>query len=923
MSANELPSKYDPSECEADWYQRWESAGYFRAHADSGRPPFCITIPPPNVTGELHMGHAIQHAIHDAVIRRKRMQGYETLCLPGTDHAGIATQMKVEEQLAREEGKTRYDIGREELVKRIWAWREKYGDTIYQQLRKLGASYDWERSRFTLDEGYVAAVLTAFKHFQAQGWIYRGTRMVNWCPKCGTVISDLETEERELQSHLWHIRYPGHEGAPDVIVATTRPETMLGDTGVAVHPTDERWAGAVGQQVMLPLMNRPIPIVADEYADPEMGSGAVKVTPAHDPNDYEVGARHDLAQIIVIGFDGIMTEHAGTFAGQDRYACRKAVVAALEATGHLVKIEDHTHAVPHHDKCGTVIEPLPMEQWFMDMKALAAKIRPTIASQEVRYVPERFSGYALEWLDNIRDWAISRQIWWGHRIPAYYCIACSGDGLQPLGGLSRDKALAEGAFRVSVDDGAKPIVQVEPPEACPACGGTDLVQDPDVLDTWFSSALWPFATLGWPEKTADLAYFHSTDLMITARDILYLWVLRMVMTATEFVGEIPFKTVLVHPTVQTKDGKRMSKSLGTGLNPLDLVRLYGADATRYSLLSQCGTSQDLRFDAEIADNVVQSSLSAEAGRNFGNKLWNAARYVLMNLDSISPNTITADTLPPSTALADRWIRSRLARTIVQIDEVADGYRFAEVTRTIYDFLWRDYCDWYIELAKPRLLNGTQAEKAQVQTLLVHVLEQALRLMHPVMPYITEQLWQQLPGDRGASIMIAPWPTVGEAADEQAEEQMALLQDVVTGVRTIRSELNVPPGRQVELIINTPEGGTADLLRELQTDLLALTNGSSVTIGSGLDQPASSGSGVVRDLEIYIPLEGLIDVGAERQRLEKEIAKFEGLLRSLDGKLGNAGFLKKAPPQVVERERARREEYTATLAKMVSSLETLT
>ncbi|MBT6143858.1 MAG: class I tRNA ligase family protein [Gemmatimonadetes bacterium] len=568
-----------------------------------------------------------------------------------------------------------------------------------------------------------------------------------------------------------------------------------------------------------------------------------------------------------------------------------------------------------------MIEPLPMEQWFMNMKELAAKIRPTIEQGDVSYVPERFSGYALEWLDNIRDWAISRQIWWGHRIPAYYCPACSGDGLEPLGGLSRDRALAEGAFRVSVAGGAKPIVQVKRPDACPECGGTDLVQDPDVLDTWFSSALWPFATLGWPEKTADLAFFHSTDLMITARDILYLWVLRMVMMANEFVDEIPFKTVLVHPTVQTKDGKRMSKSLGTGLNPLDLVRLYGADATRYSLLSQCGTSQDLRFDAEIADNVVQSSLSAEAGRNFGNKLWNAARYVLMNLQDLE-TVSDVNTGAPSTDLADRWIRSRLVRTITQADEAFESYRFGEVTRTIYDFLWRDYCDWYIELAKPRLLNGTDAEKGQVQALLVHVLEQALRVMHPVMPYITEQLWQQLPGERGESIMIAEWPTAAEAVDEQAEAQMLLLQEVVTGVRTIRSELNVPPTRKVELLINAADGDTVDQLKQQETDLLALTGSDQITIGAGLDQPASSGSGVVRDIEIYVPLEGLIDIDAERQRLEKEIAKFHGLLRSLDGKLGNAGFLKKAPPHVVEKEKARRDEYAATLAKMESSLEML-
>ena len=669
--SDELPKRYDPERFERSWYGRWESAGWFRARPNPERTPYCITIPPPNVTGELHMGHAVQHAIHDNVIRRKRMQGYEALVLPGTDHAGIATQMKVEEQLLEEEGKTRHDLGREGLLERIRAWRETYGEAIYDQMRKLGCSYDWERSRFTLDDGYVAAVLKAFERFHEKGWIYRGTRMINWCPRCGSVISDLETEEIPTRGRLWHIRYPGLDGGPDVVVATTRPETMLGDSGVAVHPGDERWKAAVGGKVMLPLMDRPIPIVADDYADPEMGSGAVKVTPAHDPNDYEVGARHGLEQILVIDFDAVMTARAGAFAGQDRYECRKNVVAALESADLLVTTEDYEHAVPHHDKCGTVIEPLPMEQWFMDMKPLAARIRPHLEGEgaaQVAYVPDRYRGYALEWLDNIRDWALSRQIWWGHRIPAWYCVDCSGGGLEPLGGNGRDEALADGAFRVSVEAGARPIVSLEPPSACPECGGARLVQDPDVLDTWFSSALWPFATLGWPESTEELDYFHPTDLMITDRQILYLWVLRMVMTAVEFVDEIPFRTVLVHPTVFTRDGRRMSKSLGTGLNPLDLVRLYGADATRWSLLAQCGSTQDMRFDADVVDNEVKVSLSAEAGRRFCNKLWNSARYVLMNLDGRAEPPPAA----PSEDLADRWIRSRLARTVQLTDEAQEA-----------------------------------------------------------------------------------------------------------------------------------------------------------------------------------------------------------------------------------------------------------
>jgi valyl-tRNA synthetase len=922
---DELPTKYDPQQCETNWYSRWEEAGYFRARPNPDRKPYCIAIPPPNVTGELHMGHAVQHAIHDNVTRRKRMQGYETLCLPGTDHAGIATQMKVEEKLAREEGKTRYDVGRAGLIERIWEWRETYGDAIYNQLRKLGCSYDWERSRFTLDDGYVAAVLRAFEAFHKHGWIYRGTRMINWCPKCGTVISDLETEERLTQGKLWHIRYPGIAGAPDVTVATTRPETMLGDTGVAVHPTDVRWQAAVGQQVMLPLINRPIPIVADDYADPEMGSGAVKVTPAHDPNDYEVGARHDLAQIVVIGYDGTMTEHAGDWAGQERYECRRQVIAALEAAGMLVQIDDHEHAIPHHDKCGTVIEPLPMEQWFMNMERLADKVRPhlqgTGATDQVSYEPDRYRGYALEWLDNIRDWALSRQIWWGHRIPAWYCVDCSGDGLAPMGGYEKEAALDDGAFRVSVEDGARPIVAAHRPTSCPTCGGDRLVQDPDVLDTWFSSALWPFATLGWPDKTQDLAYFHTTDLMITGRDILYLWVLRMIMTAAEFMEQIPFRQVLIHPTILTKDGKRMSKSLGTGLNPLDLVSLYGADATRYSLLAQCGTTQDVRFDAEIEDNVVQSSVSAEAGRNFCNKLWNAARYVLMNLDGA---TIAA---PVSTdgELADRWILSRLAQTVRTIDTAQESFRFSEVTRALHDFLWRDYCDWYIELVKPRLLSGTPAERAHVQGVLVHVLEQALRLMHPIMPFLTEEIWQQLPleGERPDSLMIADWPQAdGDAIDEGTEADMSFLQDVISAARTIRSELNVPQGKRVQLVLAAGSQLSCQRLQDNCKYVQTLAGAEQIDIGTDLTQPPSSGSAVVGDVEIYVPLEGLIDTAAEGKRLNKEIDKFQGLIANLDKKLANEGFLQKAPPSVIDKERQRQNEYRANVVKLSASLKAL-
>ena len=915
--SEELAKTYEPGAIEKKWYDFWEENGLFKAEINPDKPPYCIAIPPPNVTGELHMGHAIQHAIHDLVVRWKRMQGFETLCLPGTDHAGIATHIKVEQELLQVEGKSRYDLGRAAMIDRIWQWKEKYGDAIYRQLRQLGASYDWRWERFTLDEEYVEAVLQAFAHFAEKGWIYRGTRMINWCPQCRTVISDLETEEREVAGHLWHIRYPAQEGegALQVVVATTRPETMLGDTAVAVHPTDDRWRAAIGRQVELPLTGRAIPIVADEYADPELGSGAVKVTPAHDPNDYALGQRHDLAQIQVIGFDGVMTEAAGRFAGLDRSAAREAVVAALEAEGLLAKIEDHDHAVPHHDKCGTIVEPLPMEQWFMNMKELAAKARPAFVQADIQYAPARFRRYAIEWLDQIRDWPLSRQIWWGHRIPAWYCTECSGDALIPMFDLDREQALREGNFRVSVAAGAKPIVSAAEPAACAECGGRTWVQDPDVLDTWFSSALWPFATLGWPQRSDALAYFYPTDLLITARDILYLWVLRMAMTSLECVGQIPFKTVLVHPTILTRDGRRMSKSLGTGLNPLDLVARYGADATRYCLLAQAGAVQDVRFDAVVADNQVQASASAEAGRNFGNKLWNATRFVLMNIDGYERGPCERS------EWADRWIWSRLQGTVREMTEALQSHRFSDLTRAIYDFVWRDFCDWYLELAKVRLQGGDPQARRTAQEHLVRVLETALRLLHPIMPFITETLWQALPhGAAANSIMVAAWPECDAGLiDLEAEARMQYLQEAVTGVRIIRGEMNVPPGRKVEVLISAASDEVEQTLRQAAPYIALLSRAASVQVGQGLVRPPASGSALTATAEIFVPLEGLIDLAAERQRLKREIHKMDGLLKGLDAKLANERFLTKAPPEIVAQERQRQAEYRATQEKLNASL----
>ena len=669
---------------------------------------------------------------------------------------------------------------------------------------------------------------------------------------------------------------------------------MLGDTGVAVHPYDARWRDAVGKMVMLPLMDRPIPIVADDYADPEMGSGAVKVTPGHDPNDYEIGQRHGLPEIAVIGLNGEMTEDAGAYAGQDRYACRKAVVEALDELGLMEKIEDYTHAVPHHDRCGTVIEPMPMEQWFVAMRDLADLILPLMREKKIDYVPDRFREYSIEWLENIRDWCISRQLWWGHRIPVWTCENCSAV-----------------------------IVHAEPPEVCTTCGSQQLTQDPDVLDTWFSSALWPFATLGWPEDTEDLKLFHPTDLMITGRDILYLWVIRMIMTAVEFVDEIPFRTVLVHPTVQTRDGKRMSKSLGTGIDPRELIDRYGADATRLSLLYQCGSSQDIRFDADVKDNKLQDSPIAEMCRNFCNKIWNAARFVQMNLDDRDIRDVALRTVPePVADLSDRWILSLYNRTILQVTEALEAYRFDEAARALYDFVWSAYCDWYVEMAKVRLYGDDQSARQAAQSILCVVFEGTLRLLHPIAPFISEALWQTFPRE-GEALIAAPWPIADKTQfDKAAEREMALMRDVVGAVRHIRGTMRIPPGKRVDVVCKTNSEEARTILTSVQGYMKALGRIENLTIDAALERPAASASAVVGDVEIFVPLAGVIDLTVERQRLEKEIGGLEKALGGLEKKLSNAGFLNNAPAEVVTKEREREREYRDTLSKLRENLAVL-
>jgi valyl-tRNA synthetase len=889
---------------EERWLAFWNDKGYYHAHVRPGAPRYCITIPPPNVTGELHLGHALQHAIHDAIIRYQRMLGKETLCLPGTDHAGIGTQMKVERQLAAE-GLTKYDLGREKFLERMWQWKEHYGGTILGQLKRFGASYDWSRERFTMDAGYTKAVLTAFIHLYNKGLIYRGTRIINWCPSCETAISDLEVEHEEQQGHLWHLRYPFADGSGSVVVATTRPETMLGDTGVAVNPDDPRYTDLIGKTVMLPLMNRPIPIVADSFVDPAFGTGAVKVTPAHDPNDAEIGRRHNLPAPVVIGTDGRMTAEAGDFAGLDRYEARKQVVEQLEALGLLVKIEPHAHSVGICDRCKSTIEPLLSEQWFVKMQPLAQHVLEAIRGNMIEYQPERFARYTEEWLENVRDWCISRQLWWGHRIPVYTCQGCGKD-----------------------------IAAVEAPTACPDCGDTKIEQDPDVLDTWFSSALWPFATLGWPEHTPELDYFYPTNLMITARDILYLWIVRMIFSGMEYLPDmpdhgIPYYRVYVHPTVQNFEGKRMSKSLGTGVDPLELMGKYGTDATRLGLCGMATATQDVRlqesrepdWNPEFPEEK-RAFPSFVQGRNFANKIWNASRFALMNL------TDDTQAAPVGTTLADRWILSRYAAVVESVTASLESYRLDQATQTLYDFFWSEFCDWYLEMIKPALRGSDAAAAAGTRSTLAFVLENALRLLHPFMPFITEEIWQQLPHGEGAaeSIMVSAWPQPhAELANPEAERALALLMELIGAVRKLRADQGVPPAQKVTIRVATGIDAVQALVAANEDVVLALTRGEAIAV-----TPEAAGGAAEHLYWEETPVEITIsreltaeDAAAEREKLRKEIDKTAGDAEKLEARLANPQFVERAPEAVVAKARAELAELhhrAATLRDRLRQLE---
>ncbi len=878
---NNIPKVYDPQSFEKKWYKFWEENKFFHAEVDKSKKPYSMVIPPPNVTGQLHMGHALDNTLQDILIRYHRMQGYNTVWIPGCDHAGIATQAKVEGKL-REEGTNRYELGREKFLERVWDWKEKFGSRIMFQLRSLGSSLDWDRERFTMDEGCSRAVREVFVSLYEQGLIYQGTRITNWCPSCNTAISDIEVEHETEQGHLWHIRYEV-EGEPGkyVEIATTRPETMFGDTGVAVHPDDERYKDLVGKTLILPIVGRRIPLFADEYVDKEFGTGAVKVTPAHDPNDFEMGQRHHLEEIKVIGNTGKMLEGAGKYEGMDRYECRKALVKELEEIGALVSIEDHEHAVGHCSRCHSTIEPLVSKQWFVKMETLAKPAIEAVKDGRIQFVPERFTKIYINWLENIRDWCISRQLWWGHRIPAWYCDDC-------------------GETSVSRTDLTE----------CPHCGSHHIHQDEDVLDTWFSSGLWPFETFGWPDETEELKRFYPTSTLVTGYDIIFFWVARMVMMGLAFGKDIPFHHVFIHGLVRDSQGRKMSKSLGNGIDPVEVIEKYGADTLRFMLITGNTPGNDMRFYWE----------RVESARNFANKIWNASRYMLMNLEGFDKSFKPEES---DYTLADRWILSRYARTARDVTASLDKFELGEAGRMIYEFIWSEFCDWYIELTKARLYDKENPRaKNTALYVLSYVLEHTLRLLHPFMPFLTEEIWQKVPHDESVkSIMIADWPTGDEGCiNDEIEAQMTAIMETIKTVRNLRAEVGAAPGKKSEVILNFTDEALRPVFESHKGYLVALAAAEPVTLlAAGAGKPENAMAGVVGGVEIYLPLKGLIDVEKETARLTKEMDKLGKEIKKLNGKLSNEGFLKKAPAQVVEGERTKLAGYEEKMKSLEARL----
>ncbi len=865
-----IQKAFEPQAMEGPIYQNWQARGYFSPQPDPAKKPYTIVIPPPNITGQLHMGHALDNTLQDILIRFKRMQGYAALWLPGTDHASIATEAKIVEAM-RQEGISKEDLGREKFLERAWEWKRLYGGRIIEQLKRLGSSCDWSRERFTLDEGCSDAVQEVFIRLYEQGLIYRGERIINWCPTCLTSISDAEVEYEEKNSHFYHLRYPLVEGEGYLVLATTRPETLLGDTAVAVHPEDERYQHLIGQHVRLPLTGRTIPIIADTYVESEFGTGVVKITPAHDPNDFEVGLRHNLPVLNILTEDAHINEHGGAYAGLTREAARKQILSDLEAEGLLEKTEPHKHNVGTCYRCSTVVEPRVSFQWFVKMKPLAEPAIEVVKSKETRFVPERFDKTYFNWMENIRDWCISRQLWWGHRIPAYYCQACGHTS------VAREK-----------------------PDTCPDCGSIHLVQDEDTLDTWFSSALWPFSTLGWPHDTEDLKYFYPTSVLVTGYDIIFFWVARMIFSGIAHTGQTPFHTVFIHGIVRDEKGRKMSKSLGNGIDPLEIIDELGADALRYALVTGNAPGNDLRFSKE----------KIEAGRNFINKIWNAFRFVVMNFDDEMDFSAVS---PADYALEDRWILSRLQSLKTEVTTNLDNYDLGVALAKIYSFLWEEYCDWYIEIAKARLNEKGSHGRLVAQSVLNQVLVEALRLLHPFMPFVTEAIHGHLV-QTAESIMVSDWPVQDDALQfPEAERQMTILMDAVREIRNVRTSMNVPPSKKASIIVVSPEESTRLMFAASEAFLQRLASVQSVkTQADKTDIPSTAVTAIFTAGEIFIPLTDLIDLGKEIDRLEKEKANLENEVARVSAKLENADFVAKAPAKVIDAEREKISRYTAML-----------
>ena len=878
MSKN-LEKTYNPKEIEAKLYEKWCEEKYFHAEVDRSKKPFTTVMPPPNITGKLHMGHALDNTLQDILIRYKRMQGYNALWIPGTDHAAISTEVKVTNQL-KAEGIDKKELGREGFLKRTWQWKEEYAGTIEGQLKKLGVSCDWDRERFTMDEGCSNAVKEVFLRLHEKGFIYKGSRIINWCPVCKTSLSDAEVEHEEQAGHFWHIKYPIVGTERFLEIATTRPETLLGDTAIAVHPDDDRYKDIVGKNVILPLVGREIPIVADAYVDKEFGTGAVKITPAHDPNDFEVGKRHNLPEINILNDDATIVEGYGRYSGMDRYEARKAIVEDLEKEGYLVSIEEHVHNVGTHDRCKTTVEPMIKPQWFVKMDELAKPAINAIKTGELKFVPERFGKIYLNWLENIRDWCISRQIWWGHRIPAYYCDECG-----------------------------EVVVAREMPEKCPHCGCTHLTQDEDTLDTWFSSALWPFSTLGWPEETEDFKYFYPTDVLVTGYDIIFFWVIRMVFSGYEQTGKCPFSDVLIHGLVRDEQGRKMSKSLGNGIDPLEIIDQYGADALRLTLVTGNAPGNDMRY----------SEKKIIASRNFANKVWNASRFMLMNIEKADLSNVSLDDLTP----ADKWILSKANSLVKEVTDNMENYDFGVAVSKLNDFIWEEFCDWYIEMVKPRLYNEEDTTKAAALFTLKKVLTISLKLLHPYMPFITEEIFCSLQ-DEEESIMVSDWPVFEEAFDFKAEEnEVEIIKNAVRNIRNLRADMNVPPSKKASVYVVSEKEEVRKVFEDSRVFFATLGYASEVHVQADKAGIADDAvSTVIPDAVIYMPFAELVDVEKEIARLEKEAKRLEGEIKRAKGMLSNEKFISKAPAAKVEAEKEKLEKYTSMAAQVAERLSQL-